>query len=278
MATVGSFAPDFARGSLQGVAPKKLIDVNVTLSRWPGRRLPFDEISTLVAKLRSEGVTQAWAGSFDGLLHKDLASVNVRLADECRRHGRGILLPFGSINPRLPDWEEELRRCDEDHRMHGIRLHPNYHGYRLDDPGFERLLDRATERRLLLQLVVAMEDERMQHPLLRAPRVDLGPLPELVQKRPGLRLVLLNWFGGVKTELLEKLAKAGQIYFDIAMVEGVGGVAKLLGQVPPSRVVFGSHAPFFYFDSALLKLKESALAETPLGGICAANAVRLLNG
>jgi hypothetical protein len=253
-----------------------LIDTNVSLSRWPCRRLPLDETPALVARLRSQGVKQAWAGSFDGLLHKDIASVNAQLAEDCRKHGRGLLTPFGSINPRLPDWEADVRRCHEEHKMPGIRLHPDYHGYKLDDPAFGRLLDLAGERGLIVQLAVTLEDERTQHPLMRAPHVDVAPLPALLGSRPNLRMVLLNWSRGVSNVLLVKLAGAGQVCFDIATVEGVGGVANLLKQVPADRVVFGSHAPFFYFESAVLKLKESALSEAQLSAVRAGNARRLL--
>jgi predicted TIM-barrel fold metal-dependent hydrolase len=274
-AAVGFCARPAAAAPLSPHKLTTLIDVNVTLGRWPFRRLPLDETPALVAKLRQHGVTQSWAGTFDGLLHKDLAAANARLAAECRKHGRGLLVPFGSVNPTLPDWEEDLRRCAEVHGMPGIRLHPNYHGYTLDNPAFAKLLSLAAERRLLVQLVADMEDERMQHRLARVPRLDAKPLPGLLKPLPGLRLVLLNWSRSVNAGMAKPLAHAG-VSFDIATLESVGGVANLIQQISAERVLFGSHSPFFYFESSLLKLKESALPVEQSLAVRTSNARRLL--
>ena len=253
-----------------------LIDVNVSLSLWPFRHLPLEDTPKLVARLRRHGVTLACTGSFDALLHKDMGAVNARLAEECRWHGRGLLVPFGSINLQLPEWEEDVRRCHEQFHMPGLRLYPNYHGYSLDDPRFAKLLDLAQADGLVLQLALSMEDERTQHPLVRVPHVNATPLLTLLTSRPNLRILLLNWSRAVNNELLPKLARAGQVFFDVATVEGVGGIANLLKQVPAERVLFGSHAPFFYFESALLKLKESALSDQELSAVRFANARRML--
>lgn len=269
--------PEPRAANEQVAARGGLIDVNVNLSRWPMRRMAYDSTPPLVAKLRDHGVTQAWAGSFDSLLHKDLASVNTRLAEECRKHGRGLLLPFGSVNPMLPDWEEELRRCAEEHRMPGLRLHPNYHGYKLDDPGFTRLLKSAAERRLMVQIAILMEDERMMHPLLRVPPVETAPLARLVKETPSARIVLLNALGVLRGPALSELLAAGETYVEISMLEGVAGIEKLLPQAPRGRILFGSHAPLFYFESALLKLRESNLTEEQLQSIRSGGAHRLLS-
>ena len=252
-----------------------IIDVNTNLSRWPFRRLPGDETPELVARLRKRDVVQAWACSFDAILHKDIGGVNARLAADCRTHGQGFLIPFGAVNPKLPDWQEELRRCQEDYKMPGIRVNPNYHGYSLNDPAFAELLHLAAERRLIVQLVPSMEDVRTQHPLVRVPPTDLSTLPGLLQKEPSLRLMLLNWAPAVG-ESLKPLAGAGQVYFDISTVEGIQGIARFLDRVPPERVVFGSHYPFFTFDAAILKMQESGLSEDRKKAVFEGNARRLL--
>ncbi len=271
LATAALASPAFRTDAAE--PPTGFIDTNVTLSRWPFRRCPLDETPALVAKLREHGVTQAWAGTFDGLLHKDLAAANARLAAECRAHA-SLLVPFGSVNPRLPDWEEELRRCAEVHEMPGIRLHPNYHGYKLDDPAVARLLALAAGKKLVVQLAVVMEDERTQHPLAGVPPVDTAPLVDLLRRTPGLRLQLLNAFRTLRGEPLLRLAAAGA-HVEIATLEGVAGVANLAKQLPGERLCFGSHAPLFYFESAVLKLKESVLTPAEERAIRAGNAQRL---
>ena len=249
-----------------------MIDVNVTLHRWPFRRLVGDDPAALTARLRDHGVSQAWACGFDALLHRDLAAVNARVAADCKEHGKGLLIPFGSVNPRLPDWQEDLRRCHEVHRMPGIRLYPNYHGYTLADPACVELLTSAARWNLVVQIAAAMEDERTQYPLLRVPPVDLSPLPALLKQVSGLRVVLLN---SGRTHPRE-LATSGAVWFDIAMVEGVGGVSKLAEEVTPERVLFGSHFPFFYFESAALKMKEAGLPDSQARAVFEGNARRLL--
>lgn len=74
----------------------------------------------LVKKLRSLGVTQAWAGSFEAILHRDMATVNQRLVRECRQSPE--LVPIGSVNPLLPDWENDLQRCFREHGMPAVRF------------------------------------------------------------------------------------------------------------------------------------------------------------
>jgi predicted TIM-barrel fold metal-dependent hydrolase len=258
------------------VSDADAIDVNVHLSRWPFRRLPLDETPALVNKLRSLGVKQAWAASFDALLHRDVAAVNARLSEDCGTNGGGLLLPFGAVNPKLPDWEDDIRRCREVHHMAGIRLYPSYHGYKIDEPLFARLLELSTKAGLLVQIAVSMEDERTQHPLVRVAPVDVAPLPGVLEKIPAARVMLLNGIHAPRGGAMALLAKTPQVSFDIATLETAGGVATLLESVPAERIVFGSHAPFNYAEAAVLKMKESALEAEVVRKIRFDNASRLL--
>jgi predicted TIM-barrel fold metal-dependent hydrolase len=97
---------------------------------------------------------------------------------------------------------------------------------------------------------------------------------------PNLRLVLVNagYQGVHSTEHISELAKTGNIYFDIARIEGIGSVARLVEQVSSSRVVFGSYYPFFYFESSFLKVREAGLPEDQVQAILEENARNVLIG
>lgn len=160
--------------------------------------------------------------------------------------------------------------------MPGVRLYPNYHGYTLADERVRRLLTTASERGLLVQIAMLLEDTRTQHPILNVPDVDAAPLPGLAAALPRLRLQLLNSGKVLDGALAARLTAVPNIHFDIARVETAGGVGRHLRKLPPGRLVFGTHAPFFIYESALIKLYESSLTEAETRALLVDNPRRLL--
>lgn len=261
-----------------------IIDSNVHLFDWPFRKLKYARTDALAAKLRKHRITKAWAGNFEAVLHTQYDAANRRLAEECRSQSEGMFVPFGTINPGGPDWEEDLRRCHETYRVAGLRLYPAYHGYGLDHADFAKLLAEATKRGLLVQIVLRMEDERCHHPALVIGPVDVGPLVEVLPKVPQAKVQLINSSGRLLGKHLPALIRETQVTFDIAATEGNGGIDQLIrgknysytGAIPVERLVFGSHAPFFPCESALLKLFESPLDLAQLEMLMHTNAERLI--
>ena len=91
-----------------------------------------------------------------------------------------------------------------------------------------------------------------------------------------LRVQLLNSLNVLRPDALDKLIAAGQVFVEIAALEGIGGIANLLQHVPLDRVLFGSHLPFFAWESAALKLQESELADVQRTAIERGNAQSLV--
>jgi hypothetical protein len=95
---------------------------------------------------------------------------------------------------------------------------------------------------------------------------------------------LINSAGPLLGNNISPLVRDTQVVFDIAATEGNGGVGRLIegknysyrGAIPVERLLFGSHAPFFPCESALLKLFESPLTREQLEKLMAANAQQLI--
>jgi len=253
-----------------------IVDTHVYVGNWPHKRLNSEEPSELVAKLRRNNVSQAWIGSFDGVFHKDIGGVNQRLADTCAQAAGGMLVPFGTINPVLPDWEEDIRRCHETFHMPGVRLHPNYHGYTLDDPRFARLLELAAAGGLIVQLVAWIEDERHVFLSPHAAQVELKPLAEKVVPYRDLRVVLANGYHAAKDESLNALFPLKQIYFDTARAADAKAVRGLIEKTSPDRVVFGTCSPLHNFDGALTTLQQAQLSAADWQAVVAKNSRGLM--
>lgn len=242
--------------SIAQSAPTELIDCNAHLGVHPNRELqPVTE-----EFLSARGITEAWVGPMEALLQRDIAAVNKRHAARCS----GRLRAVGVVHPGLPDWPDDLKRCRENHGMKIIRLYPGYHGYELNDARFKKLLELATDQKLHVQIVAQMEDERTQHPLMQVKPVNFGPLSAVLEQVPEAKVMVLN-----AKAVMTQVALRGipNLWLDMAMIEGVGGVENLLKQWPQNRLVFGTHAPFFYAESSILKLQESMLTSEQLSQV-----------
>ena len=150
---------------------------------------------------------------------------------------------------------------------------------------FPRLMSQAADRGLIIQIVGDMEDSRVHHPIVLTREVSFDPLVDIMKKIPKAKVQLLSWNERVNRELLDKLVSETSIVLDISWLESVGALGRLIEgntwsgpekPVPVERFLFGSHAPYFPIEAALIKLFESPLTLEQMKAVMNVNAGRLI--
>ena len=248
--------------------PTKVVDTNVSLFQWPFRRLPLDEVDALCSKLQQMGITEAWASSFEGLLHRDIRSVNNRLLNACQAQPE--LVPVGAINPTLPDWKHDLNLCLGRSKMPGIRIFPGYHGYELSDKVFSELLATATELGGFVQIAFTMEDTRTQSHSVTAPNTDPRPLKHWMQQIPEAKVQILNCRPSRSDKQI--FSSIPRVVLDTSRVDGTDGLITLVNAIGVERVLYGSHAPFLIPEAACIRMLESGISAAAVNAVMTENA------
>ena len=252
-----------------------IIDCNANLGNWPFRRLRYNQPDTLLERLARVDITHAWVTSLDAVLLRDCHTANAPLMEATSDHD--ALMPVATINPEFPGWERDLAQCVDSLGYRGLRTYPNYHCYPLDHPAFDDLLAAAADLGIFVSIAVHMTDERHHHPLCMVKPTSLKPLPRLAAKYPGLPIIIANASGASLHPVVEPTRDLPNILFEISRFESAGGMETLGRALGIERLLFGTFAPYYYPESAVLQLmQECAFSQEELSAITSGNAQRLM--
>lgn len=254
----------------------KIIDCNANLGSWPFRRTDYNTPEQLIERLARVEIEHAWVTSLNAVMLKNVAAANAPLAEAVADHH--ALTAIGTVNPEWPKWESDIAEC-ADLGMPGVRVNPNYQGWLLTDPTFGELLAAAEDLGLFVEVTVGMTDVRHHHPLVMVPVVALGGILDACAKHPEATIVIAN---ATNAAILGVARDAGgplpeRLFFEISHVESVGGVQSLADEIGIGHLLFGTHAPYYYPESSVLKVfEECDFSEDELEALTHGNAEGLL--
>jgi len=183
------------------------------------------------------------------------------------------LVSFGSVFPDSPDAMEELERIKE-LGLRGVKLHPDYQCFFVDDPKYKPLYKKIS-RLGLVTVFHAGLDYGFAPPY--------HATPERMAKALGWfdsPVVAAHWGGiGCGAGVLEYLC-GRDIYFDTSF--GYGQMPKyyaekIIEKHGTDKLLFGTDSPWHTADMELRLLRSLDLCEDDMAKIAYRNAKKLLN-
>ncbi len=191
-------------------------------------------------------------------------------AASCRREG---VFPFGSVHPDAPDALEELERIKE-LGLRGIKLHPEYQSFFVDDERMAPIYKKASELSLII-LFHAGHDYGFDRPYHCMPE-NLARALNMIDTP----VIAAHWGGqGAGEEVIEHLCSR-DVYFDVSFgysTRPKAQVERIIEKHSTKRILFGSDCPWHSPEMELRLLSSLSLSEGEMEDICWNNAKKLLD-
>ena len=225
-------------------------------------------ISSLKEEMKKDGVDISVVHSI-ATNPKQQANVN-RFAIEINQDPS--IVAFGSIHPDAPDALEELERiCDAG--LKGVKLHPEYQGFYVDDEKMRPIYKKISDLGLIT-MFHAGQDIGFAPPYHCTPEHLCKAL-----KWFDSPVVAAHWGGFACCEdVLQKLCGL-DLWMDISF--GYGAIPKPFAQAivdrhSPDRLLFGSDMPWHRPSWEINLLNSLDISEQDREKICFRNAKKLL--
>lgn len=230
-------------------------DANLSIGAWPFRSHRTRTAAELIARLDDLGIGGGLCGSLHGIFYRDSQRANEDLLAELEPW-RGRLLPAATLNPTYARWSDELDRCHAA-GCRAVRLYPNYHDYRLEEPLGQRVIAAVAERDMVLCFVQRHEDRREKHRLDPADDLSLAALANALKDQDGARVAILNGLGYLHSPFVKDARwRERRLVLEVGREDAVlrQTIQALLEAIGPGQLTIGTGLPLRGPHSGLLKL------------------------
>lgn len=253
-----------------------IIDINAWLGVWPFRALRDNTPETLAARLDSCGIQKAAVSPIEAVFHRNVQLANEKLVEDIEPFGDRFI-PLATLNPTYTHWEDDLKACHEDLNMKGVRLFPQYQNFPIDGPLAQSVAKACAERNLPIFIPHRLEDVRERHWMDPGNVVDVAAIANLLAAVPEATITIPNLRGLASCALWQREdLRDKSWYLDLSLAEVHRDVEVLVEQGGANHLVFGSHVPFSYPGSALVKRAILKVDKDTLENISYRNAKKIL--
>ena len=173
----------------------------------------------------------------------------------CQQIASERIIPFPSLHPETPNVSGWVRRF-QNAGLRGIKLHPMYQGFALDEERMDPLYAAVAEAGLLLEPHcgddIAFPGDK---------RADVDRLARVMQRHPSLKLICTHLGAWKQWEAVRSQLVGGNAWLETSFTLdflGLEEAAEIIRAHGPQRVMFGTDWPM---DAA----RRTSRAHTPTG-------------
>ncbi len=185
------------------------------------------------------------------------------------------LIPFGSIHPDFDDWKNELDRLQQA-GIRGIKFHPDYQQFYVDDPKMFPVYEKAAQLGLIMVFHAGV-DLGLPAPYHCPPQ----RMRKVVRSFPDAKLVAAHMGGYQYWDEVERFLVGETLYLDTSFsLHGMSReqFLRILSGHGADRLLFASDSPWASQSEEVGRLQAMELPESVRQAILGGNAVKLLRG
>lgn len=242
----------------------RIIDAHAHLGCINPCHVVMPDVDDKILAMDSLGVEKSAVSTFLAI-GPEVERGNDQLAEAIRRYPDRII-GYGVVNPRVREQViPELTRCFDKLSMTAIKLHPQFHGYSIEDPICEPVFEFANARKC------AVLSHNFGSP---------GFISEISERFPDMKIIPAHIFhDGARFNLTGHLTLAREthnVFLDLAFsVVPYANVKKIVDIAGADKVLYGSDSPMMAMSYQIGKVSFADISDEEKRMILGENARRV---